>query len=214
MQETVKKIGILGGTFNPVHCGHLIIAEAVREKFRLDRVLFIPVGTPPHKPGMEVAEARHRFEMVKCAVSTNPYFEASRLEMDRAGITYTVDTLADLKWVYPEGTEFYFIIGADIVPELTGWKDYAAVFGMCSFIAVLRPGHDREAFKLLVAGLEEKYGARILTAETPLIDISSTDIRDRVSGGRSIKYLVPYCVEEYIIGNRLYMGLGENGHDD
>jgi len=204
MQDDVKKIGILGGTFNPVHSGHLIVAEAVREEFRLDRVLFIPAGTPPHKSKNEVADAYHRYNMVKCAVGSNPYFEASRLEIERLGYTYSIDTLTSLKALYPEKTDFFFIIGADVVPELVTWKDYGKVFQMCSFIAILRPGNDREAFKHNIDELTGIYQANIITAEAPLVDISSTGIRERVMDGRTIKYLVPDCIEKYILDNGLY----------
>jgi len=207
MQDDVKKIGIFGGTFNPVHSGHLIVAEAVREDLELDRVLFIPSGTPPHKSKNEVADANHRYNMVKCAVGSNPYFEASHMEIDRAGYTYSIDTLTSLKALYPKDTDFYFIIGADVVPELVTWKDYDRVFKMCSFIAVLRPGNDRKAFKNHVDELTGINKANIITAEAPMVDISSTDIRERVKSGRTIKYLVPGCVEKYILDNELYRTL-------
>lgn len=204
MQDDVKKIGILGGTFNPVHNGHLIVAEAVREDLRLDRVLFIPAGTPPHKSISEVADANHRYDMVKCAVESNPYFEASHMEIDRLGYTYSIDTLTSLKALYTVKTEFYFIIGADVVPELTTWKDYERVFEMCSFIAVFRPGNDRETYNLCIDRLTGIYKANIITIEAPLVDISSTGIRERVMAGKTIKYLVPDCVEKYILDNGLY----------
>lgn len=204
MQDEIKKIGILGGTFNPVHYGHLIVAEAVREDFRLDRVLFIPAGTPPHKSGSEVIAVSHRYNMVKCAVDSNPYFEASKVEMERMGYTYSIDTLKALKSQYAEGTEFYFIIGADVVPELTTWKDFGRVFEMCSFIALFRPGNDMEAFNMQINNLKSGYRVGIFTAAAPLIDISSTVIRERAAAGKTIKYLVPDCVEKYILDNKLY----------
>ena len=127
-----KKIGIMGGTFNPRHNGHLIIAEAVREKAGLDRVLFIPSGQPPHKPGNEVADAEHRFEMVRLAVSSNRYFEASRIEVDRNGPTYTINTLQELREKFGEETQFYYIIGADVVNELLTWRECEKVFRLAS----------------------------------------------------------------------------------
>ncbi len=204
MKDNAGKIGILGGTFNPVHNGHLIVAEAVREQVRLDRVLFIPAGTPPHKSIKEVAPADHRYAMVKCAIESNACFEASHIEIDRAGYTYSIDTLASLKAIYTEKTEFYFIIGADVVPELVTWKDSDRVLEMCRFIAVLRPGNGKEAFKLHIDELTSRKQAKIITVEAPLIDISSTTIRERVMDGKSIKYLVPECVEKYILDNELY----------
>lgn len=204
MQDNIRKIGILGGTFNPVHFGHLIAAEAVREQFRLDRVLFIPVGTPPHKDNMEVIDARHRFEMVRLAVESNTYFEASRVEIDREGYTYSIDTLISLESMYEGEREFYFIIGADVVPELITWKDYRNVFKKCSFIAVLRPGRESENFLHNIEQMRDIHGARIFTAVAPLIDISSTGIRERTAAGNTIKYLVPDSVEQYILENGLY----------
>ncbi len=204
MQDISKRIGILGGTFNPVHYGHLIAAEAVREDFRLDRVLFIPTGIPPHKSMREVIAASHRYAMVECAVASNPFFEASKVETDRSGYSYSIDTLKALKARYAEGTEFYFIIGADVVPELVTWKEFDRIFEMCSFIALFRPGNDREAFKRQTDALKKNYRVNIFTAEAPLIDISSTGIRERAAAGKTIKYLVPACVEKYILDNGLY----------
>lgn len=205
MSEKFMKIGILGGTFNPVHCGHLIVAEAVREAFGLDRVLFIPTGLPPHKSKNEVAGAEHRYNMVEGAVRSNPYFEASRAEIERPGYTYTVDTLRSLGVQYGENAGLYFIIGADVINELATWKNFKEVFARCSFIAVGRPGVGKDAFDGDVARLKEKYPVSISVFEAPLMDISSTGIRERVGAYKSIKYLVPECVEEYIYENGLYV---------
>lgn len=205
MPESSKKIGILGGTFNPIHYGHLIIAESVRENYRLDRVLFMPTGLPPHKQDSEVTGAEHRFEMVQCAIRSNEYFEASRIEIDRAGFTYTIDTLISLKDVYGKDTTIYFITGADVIPELVTWKDCSRVFGMCEFIALLRPGYERKAFVDEIDSLKSGYGAVINITEAPMADISSTDIRERIRKGRSVRYLVPPCVEEYIYDHKLFM---------
>lgn len=204
MSEEYKKIGIFGGTFNPIHIGHLIVAEAVRESFGLDRILFVPSGVPPHKSYEEVTVAEHRYAMVECAVRSNPYFEASRIEVDRAGFTYTVDTLNSLRGLYGKAAEIYFIIGADVVNELTTWKDFRKVFGLCRFIAVGRPGCDAASAESGIKRLKERYNISVETVEAPLIDISSTSIREYVKSRRSIKYLVPECVEEYIHINELY----------
>jgi nicotinate-nucleotide adenylyltransferase len=204
MSEESKKIGILGGTFNPIHCGHLIIAETVRESFGLDRVLFIPSGIPPHKSYIELTGAEHRYCMVECAVRSNPYFEASRIELDRTGYTYTVDTLISLKSIYGDKTSLYFIIGADVINELTTWKDYESVFRLCGFIAVNRPGYDVKTALDDIERFDMQFGASIKILDAPQVDISSTGIRDRVKADKSIKYLVPECVEEYINKNRLY----------
>ncbi len=204
MDKTNKKIGILGGTFDPVHHGHLILADDVRQKFSLDKVVFIPSGMPPHKAVSSVTEAEHRFNMVRIAVSTNTGFEVSRIEIDRSGYTYTIDTLTQLKREYGDDTELLFIIGADVVNDLLTWKNYEMVFGMCGFIAVLRPGFDNESFVKRINWLEETYKAKIYTTDTPLIEISSTIIREKLQRGQSIKYLVPESVEAYVTENGLY----------
>lgn len=198
------KTGIFGGTFNPIHNGHLIVAESVREQFGLDRVLFMPSGQPPHKRDSEVIDPEHRFEMVRLAVESNPFFEASRMEIDRSGFTYTVNTLQELRAQCGDETEFYFIIGADVVPELVTWKDFRQVFRLCEFIAVLRPGFDREAFMGEIGRISADYGAVIHTVGARLVDISSTEIRGRRMAGESIKYLVPDGVMEYIYKEGLY----------
>lgn len=207
MQNNViryKKVGISGGTFDPVHHGHLIIAQEVREKLELDKVLFIPVGLPPHKKDHRVTEAEHRYNMVFEAVRSNPFFEASRIEIDREGYTYTIDTLLHLKRIYGDDTKLFFIIGADVVPELVTWKRFEEVFRLCEFVAVNRPGPQKENFFESIRYLKERYSAIIHIIKLPLIEISSTDIRNRVKDGRPIKYLVPECVEKYIYENSLY----------
>ncbi len=203
-QQQIRKIGIMGGTFNPIHNGHLIVAEDVREQCGLDKVLFIPSGQPPHKPDSEVIGAEHRYEMVRLAVEYNCFFEASRIEVDRNGLTYTINTLQELKLIYSEGTVFYFIIGADVVKELITWREYKKVFQMCEFIAVLRPGYGNSAFESAIEQVSRDEGARIQQVQSRQIDISSTDIRERQQRRESIKYLVPDRVEEYIKTHGLY----------
>ncbi len=194
----------MGGTFNPIHNGHLIIAEDVREQFHLDRVLFIPSGQPPHKPDTEVINAQYRYEMVRMAVESNPFFEASRIEVDRNGLTYTINTLQELKRTYGEGVDLYFIIGADVAGELVTWREFRQVFQMCEFIAILRPGHDKLAFENTIEKNRKDFGVRIWQAQSRLVDISSSDIRKRCERDESIKYLVPDNVEEYIRRSGLY----------
>ncbi len=205
MKHNVEKIGISGGTFNPIHIGHLMVAEMVRDSFGLDKVLFVPSGMPPHKNLSSVACAKHRFDMVKKAVEGNPYFKESRIEIDREGYTYTVDTLKNLREIYGNNASLYYIIGADVLNDLLTWKDYEEVLKICEFIAVLRPGNDMQAFEKQIEYLKQTYCAKIHFINTPLIEISSTEIRDRAKEGRSIKYLVPDAVEEYIKLNSLYI---------
>jgi nicotinate-nucleotide adenylyltransferase len=204
MQLRFKRIGILGGTFNPIHCGHLIIAESVREGFGLERVLLIPSGLPPHKPDSEVIDPEQRYEMVRRAAGSNQFFEASRVEIDTNGYTYTVNTLQALKKTYGDETALYFIIGADVIPELTSWKEFRTVFGLCEFIAVRRPGFGKKSIEAVIKRLKSEYAARINLVDAPLIDISSSEIRERCAAGKSIKYLVAEGVEDFIKVGGLY----------
>ncbi len=205
MGATVLKIGICGGTFDPIHLGHLAVAELVRSEYNLDKVLFIPSGMPPHKNLENVTAPIHRLNMVKCAVSSNPFFEAVALEVERSGYTYTVDTLKELRGLYPEGTEFYYIIGADVVMDLLSWKNAPEVFKLTNFIAVMRPGFSNEAFNERLVFLRSKYEMNISSYQIPLLDISSTFVRDRIKEKKSVKYIVDRDVEEYIIENHLYL---------
>lgn len=202
--EYKYRVGISGGTFDPIHYGHLIVAEQAREKFNLDRVLFIPTGNPPHKNAFEITEAGYRFNMVESSVRSNRFFEASRIEIDRKGHTYTVDTLNQLREIYGQAAGLYFIIGADVVFDLLTWKKAEEVFKQCEFIAVLRPGFEEKSFRERIYYLKKEYSAVIHTMEALQIEISSTEIRRRIREGLSIKYLVPECVEEYIAGKGLY----------
>lgn len=198
------RIGISGGTFDPIHYGHLVTAEEIREAEGLDSIIFIPTGMPPHKDNKRVTSTYHRFNMVKAAVESNPFFQVSGMEINRPGYTYTIDTLRQLRARYQPETKLFFIIGADVVHELTTWKEYRKVFSMCEFIAAVRPGYPRESLDEEIEKLRVNYSAMIHTVETTLLGVSSTKIRERVSKGKSIKYLVPEKVEEYIIDNRLY----------
>jgi nicotinate-nucleotide adenylyltransferase len=204
MADKSKRIGISGGTFDPIHYGHLIVAEILREKFQLERIIFIPTGLPPHKNLAEVTSAEHRYDMVKGAIVTNPAFEVSRIEIERRGITYTIDTLTALRGIYGADTQLFYIIGADVVRDITTWKNFEEVFRMCDFIAVLRPEHKIADFNNTVEYLKSTYMAKIHTADIPLIDISSTYVRERVRNNKSIKYLVPESVEAYVECNGLY----------
>ena len=204
MQQGFNKIGIFGGTFNPIHCGHLIIAETVREKLSLDKVLFIPSGQPPHKPDDEVIDPEYRFEMVSRAVASNRFFEASDIEIKRVGYTYTIHTLQTLREEYGLEAELFFIVGADVIPELITWKDFRNVFKLCEFAAVLRPGHDKKVFTAEIEQLKREYNIKVHMIKAPLIDISSSSIREKCSSGKSIKYLVTEGTEEYIDKEHLY----------
>lgn len=205
MERKKLKIGICGGTFDPIHMGHLIIAEMARCQYGLDKVLFIPSGKPPHKDLQVVTEPIHRLNMVECATQNNPYFEALDIEIMREGYTYTVDTLKDLHKLFPRETDFYYIIGADVVRDLPTWKSIGEVSKQTKFIAFMRPEFINEEFSSQIQLLRDKFHIVVDTFEAPLIEISSTYIRDSIRKGQTIKYIVPECVEKYIRDNDLYL---------
>jgi len=197
------RLGILGGTFDPVHVGHLALAEAARTAFGLDRVLFIPAAVPPHKPGGAVAAAEERLAMVRRAVDAAPYFAVSEVELERQGPSYTVDTLADLQQRHP-GAELYFITGADEVLALDTWHDPQRLLQLARFIAATRPGFDLSRLAQMESRLGPVARGRLLPLEWLELGLSSTDLRRLLSEGRSVRYLVPERVVEYIEERRLY----------
>ena len=194
-------MGILGGTFDPIHYGHLMVAEAAREKFFLDKVIFMPTSIPPHKLGI-LTDFWHRYLMVMLAILGNPFFEVSRLEYERGGVTYTVDTMRQLRQLYGDAAELFFITGVDTIMDIFGWKEPEELLSLCRFIVAARPGLD-----LHIVGeiFGKYYSSVVIPLEMPQLDISSSDIRKRVREGRSIKYLVPESVEQYIIQQKLYL---------
>ncbi len=196
-----QRIGIMGGTFDPVHYGHLVAADAAREQCGLQDVVFVPSGHPPHKTPDAVSDFWHRYQMVVLATATNPFFEVSRLEYERGGCSYTVDTVRAFRQLYGAGAELFFITGADAILEIIGWKQPEELLAMCRFIAVTRPGYDLRQLNTL---LGEHFSESVSILEIPMLNISSSDIRERLRRGASIKYLVPEAVEAYIIKNRLY----------
>lgn len=205
-QEAGKalKLAVMGGTFDPIHYGHLVAAEAVRAEFELDKVLFIPAGKPAHKLDKKVTCPEHRFAMTSLATESNPYFEASRIEIDRVGITYTIDTIKDLKARYMNKCDIYFITGADALLDILSWKNVEELFGLCSFVAATRPGFDYSEIKGQLDDIERRFNKKIRYIEVPSLAISSSDIRDRVKCGKPIKYLLPESTEAYIKRNSLY----------
>ena len=199
MRQTLR-LGIMGGTFDPIHYGHLVTAEEALVQFDLDRVVFMPTGRPVAKSHQQVAPAEERFLMTVVATAPNPDFEVSRLEIDRPGDTYTVDTLEDLQ--RDPDAELFFITGADAVWEILKWKDPERVVSLCRFIAATRPGYDLSRF---VESEDRRLVAeRIEFIEVPALAISSTDIRQRVADGRPITYLVPEAVAAYVHKHHLY----------
>jgi len=194
----------MGGTFDPIHYGHLAAAEAARVEFGLSKVIFIPAGSPPHKQSQKISDAEHRYSMTALATSSNSGFEVSRLEVDKAGITYTFNTMKELRSIYGEAPAIYFITGADAVLELLTWYKIGELLTLCKFIAVTRPGFDIRKLEQKIAEITSKYDGEIICLEVPLLEISSTDIRERIRSGKPVKYLLPEEVEAYIHKNGLY----------
>ncbi|KPU44161.1 putative nicotinate-nucleotide adenylyltransferase [Oxobacter pfennigii] len=204
-EQKVQRVAVMGGTFDPIHHGHLVTAEIVRVKYDFDKVVFIPSGIPPHKEDSSVTLSEHRLNMVKLAIDTNPYFEVSRMEIDRGGYTYTIDTIIEFINYLGNNLSIHFITGADVMFQILSWKDAKELLSLCKFIAVTRPGYDKSALNIKVEELIDKYKSDITILEVPAIAISSTEIRRRVNSNLSIKYLLPEKVEEYIKKNRLYI---------
>lgn len=196
------QVGLFGGTFDPIHIGHLIIAEEVRTRLGLDRMIFIPAGLPPHKLDQAITAPQHRLEMVRLAIADNSHFAVSRVDIDRFGPSYTVDTVRLFLDGWGAHTELYFLMGADSLVELPTWRQPDRLMRLCRIVAVGRPGYRVELAELdrLLPGAANL----IRMMDTPIVDISSTDIRRRVQQGRTIRYLVPAAVERYIVEHRLY----------
>lgn len=198
-------IGIMGGTFDPIHLGHLRAAEEVLQGFGLERVVFVPSGRPPHKPVEEVTPPEHRYLMTLLATADNPQFEVSRMEIDRDGPSYTLDSLRELREAFSPEKAFYFITGLDAILEISTWQSYAELFTLADFIAVTRPGHSVQALSHLEKTLGEEMFAKIHPFPVTLLAISSREIRKRVREGKSVRYLVPDPVVKYMQKERLYL---------
>lgn len=196
------RLGIMGGTFDPIHFGHLVTAEEALVQYDLDRVLFMPTGEPALKTRRNISPAEDRYLMTVIATAANPEFDVSRVEIDRPGVTYTVDTLVELRETYGADADLFFITGADALWEMTSWKDIDRVARLATFIGATRPGYDVEA----AAAVREVLAAgfKIELLEVPALAISSTEIRDRVAERRAIRYLTPEPVAVYIRKRGLY----------
>ena len=186
------KIGILGGTFNPIHFGHLILGEQVRGQLGLDKVIYVPAYLPPHKTGREIISARQRFEMVRCAIGNNKFFAISDIEIRRRGKSYTVDTLRQIRLRYPDA-ELYFICGSDLVAEIPTWKNVDEINRLAKFVLARRPGYGKRL-----------SGRPFIKINVAQVDISSSLIRKLCQQGRSIRYLTPNRVVRYIEKHGLY----------
>lgn len=199
-----KRIAIMGGTFDPIHFGHLVAAEAARDSFELDRVFFVPSGNPPHKKNYRVTDAKHRYLMTNLAIAANPYFEVSPIEIERPGYSYAIDTVTEFYNNYKDQADLYFITGADAILEILTWKNVERLTELCYFIAATRPGTQLDELHRFIKELPVNIGGKIHIMEVPALAISSTDIRRRVANHRTIKYLLPEAVEQYIVKNGLY----------
>ena len=199
------RIGIFGGSFNPIHMGHLILAQDALELFELNRVIFVPCACPPHKPAKDLAPADHRLAMVEAALEGDLRMEVSDIELQRGGVSYSVDTARAIKRLNPE-SEVVFVIGSDSLPELHQWKDIGQLLDLCRFVVLARPGTDLNALKTCDFRLgdvrSQELRERIRVGH--YVSISSTDIRYRVAEGMGIRYLVHPAVEMYIVEHSLY----------
>ena len=198
-----KKTGIRGGTFNPVHYGHLLLAEAAREYFRLDTVIFMPSGNPYMKKDISVLDGNIRAHMLRLAIKDNHRFSLSRMEIDRSGPTYTWETLAGLKKENPED-EFYFLMGADSLLMLENWNNPEYILQNCIIVAAVRGTGTEDRIKNIAQHLSGKYQADIRLLPSRYIDISSSEIRSRAKDGKSVRYMLPAQVAKYIEEKKLY----------
>lgn len=201
MPAQPKRLGVLGGTFDPPHYGHLALAEAAREQLELTHVLFVPAGEPPHKPGRPITPAHYRAAMVQIAIADNPAFVLSRVDLDRPGPHYTVDMLSLLEREYPQAV-FFFLMGSDSLVEFPTWRDPAGIIQKAVLAVMNRPGYpvDWDMLEQAVPGIRE----RVVFLDAPLLDISASDLRRRAREGRSLRYLVPPAVEAYIREHGIY----------
>ena len=199
-----KRLGILGGTFDPIHIGHLEIAKSIYEQLHLEKIIFIPAYIAPHKVGQDFAPAMDRYIMTKLAIDPYPYFTVSDMELKRSGVSYTYDTLVELHKIYPEH-EFFFIIGADSVTGLHTWHRYQEMFELTTFVGAERPGYDNSAIVQAVKNLGKRAEEKIMLLDTPENSISSTSIREKIRKGESLNGLVPRAVEAYILEHKLYL---------
>ncbi len=199
----MKRVGVMGGTFDPIHYGHLAAAEEAWAKLNLQKVVFVVAGVPPHKLDEEITRAEDRYAMVELAIRSNPHFSLSRIDMDRPGPSYTVETIQLLRQQWGEDTELFFIMGMDSLVEIDTWHEPQKLVQLCRLVAVERPGYepDLERLEETIPGIT----VRTEIIDMPEVDISSSDLQRRVRQGLPIKYQVPPEVEEYIYEHRLYL---------
>ncbi len=197
-----RRLGVMGGTFDPIHHGHLVAASEVADKFELDEVVFVPTGQPWQKRERIVTAAEDRYLMTVIATAANPQFSVSRVDIDRGGPTYTKDTLRDLAALNP-GTELYFITGADALASILSWQNWEDMFSLARFVGVSRPGYELDG-EHIAAAMKELPADALTLVEVPALAISSTDCRQRAAADRPIWYLVPDGVVQYVSKRKLY----------
>jgi len=202
-EKKLRKTGIMGGTFNPIHVGHLMLAQWAMEEAGLDRIIFVPAGCPYMKMEDPVLPGELRLDMVRAAIEDNPRFSCSSLEIDKRGLTYSYETMEMLKEMLPDD-QLYFIMGADCLFTMDNWKNPERILSACRIIAAARNGSSVEEMNCKRLKLEEKFGGTIHLLQFPAMEISSTDIRTRINEGKSIRYMVPEAVRQYIESNHLY----------
>jgi nicotinate-nucleotide adenylyltransferase len=204
-QTTVERVAVFGGTFDPVHLGHLIMGEQAREQAKLDQVWFVPAASPPHKQGRPITPFAQRVEMLNLAIAGQPAFQVNELENNRSGPSFTADTLSELKRQHPQ-TDFYLLIGSDCMPDLPGWHQPIRVIELAGLLVVARPGWPVMSADELGAALRlpAEAALRYQVIEAPLVDIASRDLRRRAAQGRSLRFQVPRAVECYIHEKKLY----------
>jgi nicotinate-nucleotide adenylyltransferase len=200
-KENYPRLGIMGGTFDPIHRGHLKAAEIARKQFHLNKVIFVAAHCPPHKSIEDITPAEHRYAMVDLAIRDIPYFESSRIEMERSCPSYAGDTILALKKLYGDHWHFFFITGLDAILSIINWDRARTYPGICQFIAITRPGYNREEIEKKIP---EQFLPHLTIIEDPLLSISSTEIRARVKSSQSIEGMVPKDVQAYISKWRLY----------
>lgn len=196
-------LGIFGGSFNPVHIGHLLLAEYIREELKLNKIIFIPAGNPPHKHDDELELSYHRYNMVELAIADNPFFDISDIELKREGVSYTSDTLNSISKENPD-EELSFICGSDSIIQLPTWHEIGKIFELSTIIVANRPNVSQQDLDEQITEFKNKYKARIICSTAPHIEVSSSEVRSRIQQGLSIRYIVPKAVVEYIHTNNLF----------
>ena len=198
------KIGVMGGTFDPIHLGHLVLAESVREGLDLVEVIFVPTAIPPHKELINLTNGQHRYKMVEYAIASNTFFSISDFELQQQNISYTIDTIKYLLKKYNFQVELFFITGADALLQILTWRNIEELLMLCNFVTTMRIGTNDFELKNFLASLPAHFQEKIKVLIIPTLDISATNIRQKIMQGKSIKYLVTAEVEEYIYKHKLY----------